>query len=59
PAIEVRSAESFDGEFANLEELAAVHGSGDAFRVTVKAGLYANTGAVLVELNRQGRGIDV
>jgi isoleucyl-tRNA synthetase len=59
PAIEVRAAESFDGAFANLEELAAVQGTGDAFRAVVEAGLYANTGAVLVELSRQGEGIDV
>ena len=58
-AIEVRSAESFDGEYASLETLAAAHGSGDAYRALVAAGHYANAGDVLVELSRQGRGIDV
>jgi isoleucyl-tRNA synthetase len=57
--MEVRAAESFEGSFATLEELAAVHGPGDAFRATVVAGQYANLGAVLVELSRHGRGIDV
>ncbi|HEU4849354.1 MAG TPA: isoleucine--tRNA ligase [Terrimesophilobacter sp.] len=59
PAIEVRSAESFDGEYASLEALAAAHGSGEAYRALVAAGQYANAGAVLVELSRQGKGIDV
>ncbi len=59
PGIEVRSAESFDGAFSNLEELAAAHGTGGAFRSLVPAGQYANAGAVLVELSRQGRGVDV
>ncbi len=57
--IEVRAAVSFDGAFSTLEELAAVHGTGDAFRATVAARQFANTGAVLVELRRHGRGIDV
>lgn len=57
--IDVRSAESFDGSFANLDELAAVHGLGDAFRATVAAGQYANVGDVLIELGRHGKGINV
>ncbi|MBN9151491.1 MAG: isoleucine--tRNA ligase [Micrococcales bacterium] len=57
--LEVRSAASFDGSFATLEELAAAHGFGDAFRATVAAGQFANVGAVLIELRRHGKGIDV
>jgi len=57
--IEVRAAESFDGSFASLDELAALHGTGNAFRATIAAGKFANLGAVLVELSRHGKGIDV
>jgi isoleucyl-tRNA synthetase len=57
--IAVRSAESFGEGFTDLEALAAVHGTGGAFRSLVRAGLYANTGDVLVEVGRQGEGIDV
>ena len=57
--IEVRSAESFGGTFGDLEELAAVHGTGDAYRSIVAAGQYANTQAALVELHRHGKGTDV
>jgi isoleucyl-tRNA synthetase len=57
--IEVRSAESFGGAHADLEELAAVHGTGDAYRSIVAAGQYANTQAALVELHRHGKGTDV
>ncbi|MEO6942791.1 MAG: isoleucine--tRNA ligase [Terrimesophilobacter sp.] len=59
PRVEVRSAESFDGKYPGLEALAAAYGTGDAFRATVAAGQYANVGDILVELNRQDRGIDV
>ncbi len=58
-AIEVRAAATFEGDFSTLEELAAIHGTGDAFRATVNAGQFANLGAVLVELHRQGRGTRV
>jgi hypothetical protein len=57
--IAVRSAESFGEGFTDLEALAAVHGTGGAFRSLVREGLYANTGDVLVEVGRQGEGIDV
>ncbi len=57
--LEVRTAASFDGTFDTLEELAAVHGVGDAYRATVAAGQFSNVGAVLVELRRHGKGIDV
>ena len=59
PQIEVRSAESFDGSFTDLEELAAAHGTGDAFRSLVPADQYANTAPALVELSRYGKGTDV
>ncbi|MBX3092735.1 MAG: class I tRNA ligase family protein, partial [Cryobacterium sp.] len=58
-SIEIRSADSFDGVYSTLEELAAVHGMGNAFRATIAGGQFANEGAVLVELTRQDRGIDV
>jgi isoleucyl-tRNA synthetase len=58
-SIEIRSAVSFDGVYSTLEELAAVHGTGNAFRATIAGGQFANEGAVLVELTRQDRGIDV
>jgi hypothetical protein len=57
--IAVRSAESFGDGFSDLEALAAMHGTGGAFRSLVPAGQYANSGAVLVELHRQGKGTDV
>jgi isoleucyl-tRNA synthetase len=57
--IAVRSAESFGDGFSDLEALAAVHGTGGAFRSLVPAGQYANSGAILVELHRQGKGTDV
>ena len=60
PTIEVRSAESSDeGEITDLEMFAVIYGKGDSFRSRVPAGRFANMGAVLVELNRQGKGIDV
>ena len=59
PQIEVRSAESFDGSFTDLEKLAAAHGTGDAFRSLVPADQYANTAPALVELSRYGKGTDV
>ncbi len=56
---DVRSAESFGEGSVGLESLAAVDGTSDAFRAAVEAGQYANSGAVLVEVSRQSRRIDV
>src|SRR5690606_10969515 len=56
--IAIRSSESFGESFSDLAALAAVHGMGGAFRSLVRAGLYANTGEVLVEVRRQVEGID-
>jgi isoleucyl-tRNA synthetase len=47
------------GAGGDVEAYAATHGSAGSFRSLVKAGQYANSGDVLVELKKAGAAIDV